>query len=241
MTVNGRQVRPEEGPQTAIEATLQVTEALQRIGRFLREHPAILLPSLYVYVSAIGVLYTWCLFRHFGINVMDFAEASDFLLAAFKEPMALGLSFFGVMYAVFVLYAVCFLLWFCPRVSSRWRKGFSHPPVPIRAVFAMNVLPFIAYTVFACNLVACGVTRDIKTGDAPGVIVQLESGGDSAIASQSEYAVTLIGTTQEFAFCYDRQEEATYILPISRIRRIIVHVESTAATNATRTPTQTAR
>jgi len=32
-----------------------------------------------------GVAYSWTLFRRFDINVFDYAETNDFLLAAFKD------------------------------------------------------------------------------------------------------------------------------------------------------------
>ena len=67
---------------------------------FFREHPAIAGTLLYLQVNAVGVIYSWALFRNFGINVFDFAEANDFLLAAFREPFSL-LSAIGILaYAI---------------------------------------------------------------------------------------------------------------------------------------------
>ena len=43
-------------------------------------------------VTFIGVIYSWRLYSLFGVNVFDFAEANDFLLAALKEPFAFLMS-----------------------------------------------------------------------------------------------------------------------------------------------------
>src|SRR5215216_3918889 len=44
---------------------------------------------LYLYVTGIGLFYSWFLYRRFGINIFDYSESSDFLLAALKNPGAL--------------------------------------------------------------------------------------------------------------------------------------------------------
>ena len=50
---------------------------------WVKEHPAIVGTSIYVYVSILGSTYNWLLLRAFEINYFDFSEANDFLTAAF--------------------------------------------------------------------------------------------------------------------------------------------------------------
>ena len=56
----------------------------------LKEHPALLVSALYVGASTIGMFYSWAFLRHFGINVFNYAQISDFLLASLKEPFTWG-------------------------------------------------------------------------------------------------------------------------------------------------------
>src|SRR5215210_5046418 len=60
-------------------------EQLRPVESSFREHPAIVGSLLYIQVTTMGVAYSWTLFRRFDINVFDYAETNDFLLAAFKD------------------------------------------------------------------------------------------------------------------------------------------------------------
>jgi hypothetical protein len=42
--------------------------------------------ALYVAASVVGMFYSWAYLRRFGINVFNYAQISDFLLASLKEP-----------------------------------------------------------------------------------------------------------------------------------------------------------
>lgn len=43
--------------------------------------------ALYAFASVIGLFYSWAFLRPFGINILQYAEISDFLLASVKEPL----------------------------------------------------------------------------------------------------------------------------------------------------------
>jgi hypothetical protein len=67
---------------------------------FFREHPTFFLTLMYVNLTGIGILYSLIFYRQFGINIFDFAEIGDFLLAAFK---ASAVTFSAVLAQVFVV------------------------------------------------------------------------------------------------------------------------------------------
>ena len=70
---------------------------LQWLRSVLREHPALLVSALYIGSSVIGMLYAWAYLRLFGINVFNYAQISDFLLASLKEPFTWGLVVLAVL------------------------------------------------------------------------------------------------------------------------------------------------
>ena len=80
-----------------------------RVWHFLVANPSLLVPMLYILISGTGLLYQYLLFSRFGINVLDYAHAKDFLLAAFKPPAAFNASVLIagslVFYRVVVNYA----------------------------------------------------------------------------------------------------------------------------------------
>ena len=81
-----------------------------------REHPALALTLGYLSVSAIGLTFSWALFRRFGVNFFLFADVSDFLMSAFREPMTFVLA--GTAGAV------GWLVHRLNRIEDRW---LGHP------------------------------------------------------------------------------------------------------------------
>jgi hypothetical protein len=63
-------------------------QSSSEVKDFFLANPTIVLSLLYVYVTAIGLVYSGVLYARFGINIFDYSEIGDFLLAAFKNPFA---------------------------------------------------------------------------------------------------------------------------------------------------------
>ena len=59
-----------------------------KVWAYLTANPTFLLTTLYLCISGLGLVYEYVLFGKFGINVLDYSEAADFFLAAFKRPEA---------------------------------------------------------------------------------------------------------------------------------------------------------
>jgi len=60
---------------------------------FFKEHPLIILSLSILLCSGVGYWREYILMQEFGINIVVFAEADDFLLAAFKSPLIFLVSF----------------------------------------------------------------------------------------------------------------------------------------------------
>ena len=87
---------------TSTQNNDQSASILNKIAMTARDNWTWVAPLLYLYVTAIGMTYSWLHFDAFQINVFDFAEINDFLLAAFREPK----SFLSIvmLIAIFLLY-----------------------------------------------------------------------------------------------------------------------------------------
>jgi hypothetical protein len=55
----------------------------------LADHLGTAVTLSYLALVAIGMFHSVLDYRHFGINILDYAEASDFLLAPFRDPMVM--------------------------------------------------------------------------------------------------------------------------------------------------------
>ncbi len=62
----------------------------------VKENWAWAAPLIYIYVTIVGMIQAWFQFHAFGINVFEFSEINDFLLAAFREPLSF-LAIVGVI------------------------------------------------------------------------------------------------------------------------------------------------
>ena len=56
---------------------------------YLREHWALAASVGYLYLTLLSMVQSSVLFAKYEINIFEFAELNDFLLAAFREPLSL--------------------------------------------------------------------------------------------------------------------------------------------------------
>ena len=172
---------------------------------FFREHPALLASALYVAASVVGMFYSWAYLRHFGINVFNYAQISDFLLASLKEPFT---------WALVALAVVLILL---DNRSSRrierknprkWIAWYGSP----RYRFVNNFAAVLAILVFLFAY-ANRQANETKAGEGKLVDVKLADNGevDTSI---------LLGTTGQFVFLYDEPADRVHIHPLESIHSI---------------------
>jgi hypothetical protein len=155
----------------------QLTDALALVQR----HRALLGAGVYLFVSAVGALYYALLLGEYGLDAFDYWEATDFLLAVFREPASL---FFGSM---------ALLLWFSMRYQrefndwmydrlpwlaklvryERWRESRfwnRSPGALATSSFAL------VWFVIVMGSVASGAARDAQRGLGETVNIQLADG-----------------------------------------------------------------
>jgi hypothetical protein len=199
------------------------TSAGQSAGRrqsfigWLKKNPAVGGSVLYLWVSIIGSSYEWSLLRHFGINVFDFANTGDFLLAAFKQPLVLGAGIGVVGLAVG---------W---DIAKKWLealpKAHDHRGIPRYVVTFVNLNSFLtwwlvvpAYALLPGFLFAQNEAKRVLAGHGDHVYVELTR-GDSLI-TLPDSSTALLGTTSEFLFLYRRDTKRTYVAPRSSLAQL---------------------
>jgi len=176
-----------------------------RLLSFFREHPAVLVSALYVAASVIGMFYSWAYLRRFGINVFNYAQISDFLLASLKEPFTWALVILAL-----------FLVLLDNRSSRRverknprkWIAWYASPRYRFINNFAaiLMVLTFIfAYANRQANITQSGSGKFIDV---------------SFVENEEPTTAILLGTTGQFVFLYDAAAERVNIHPIESIHAI---------------------
>ena len=161
--------------------------------------------AFYVTASIIGMFYSWAYLRNFGINIFNYAQISDFLLASLKEPFTWGL----------VLLAATLVL--LDNASSRrverestrkWLRWYGSP----RYRFLNNFAAISMVLLFLYSF-ATIQARDTRAGDGKFVDVIFADTGTAISA-------LLLGTTGQYLFLFDAKANRVDIHPIENIHSI---------------------
>jgi len=175
----------------------------------LSEHWALAASLGYLYLTLLGMAQSGVLFAKYEINIFEFAELNDFLLAAFREPLSL-LAGLGVL--VYVGLAFSFIY----RKRSRDLKSlsiFKSRSMTINLVASVVAMPFIIQIAFA-DLFKGSYERDVA--------IELRRGSLPGLTDISTTNFKLIGTSENFIFIYEDDSQRSYVVPVSNIVGVAV-------------------
>jgi hypothetical protein len=192
---------------------------------WLRENPGLFLSGIYVAASIIGVLYHFLFFRRFGVNVLEFSEASDFLMVVVREPLTVGLALLGVPF--YLVYGAL------TTPLSRWsRRHFAtlRSTPEKRRKFHERMRPwwplmqgsFIGiYAILFVMLYSTWRAKQIRAGDFRKVAVEYKTDSPRPDGSLRVEGLGLLGTTARFVFLYDQTNRRTEVVPLDAISRLV--------------------
>ncbi len=181
------------------------TDPNSRFTRIFREHPALLVSAFYVAASIIGMFYAWSYLRHFGLNVFNYAQISDFLVASLKEPLTW----------VCVVVVVGFIA--LDNASSR-RVGRLGPGRWFSWYGTAKYRSFNNYAAAVLVLLVIHLYAEYKAGNTragDGKFVDVTYADGDAATSRM-----LLGTTGQWVFLYDNLTERVEAHPLESIDSI---------------------
>ena len=177
----------------------------ERLATVLRDHPALIATGFYVLASFVGMFWSWAYLRHFGINVFNYAQVSDFLLASLKEPFTWVL----VLLAFAMVQADnAYSRRVERKAKTRWFRWYGSPKY--RLINNIGAVSLVCVFIFVYATLEAGDTRD---GAGDRVDVTFTEGGIATTA-------TLLGTTGQFLFLYDPSLERVDIHPFESVHAI---------------------
>ena len=180
-----------------------------RISSLFNEHPALILTVIYVAASTVGMVYSWSYLRHFGINVFNYAQIGDFLLASLKEPFT------------WLLVILAIILILIDNASSRryqskgrlkWMRWYGS-----KTYRNVNYLVLICLILLFLHAYALEQANRTLAGKGEVVEVLLTDGSPKRLA-------TLLGTTGQFIFLYDPAARRVDIHPNENVQTISLRV-----------------
>lgn len=175
----------------------------RRFKRLLDEHPALLLSALYVAASVVGMLFSWSFLRRFGINVFEFAQVGDFLLASLREPLTWGVVLGAI--ALVSLDNAASRRW-ARKKRSRWTRWYGSPNYRLANVGVLFVMVVVFLDAYAHTLAQS--TRDGQGTDV-----------DYVVDGETRSAI-LLGATGSFLFFYEPASNDVRVIPHENIAEI---------------------
>ncbi len=184
-------------------------------SRLLREHPGLLVTVGYLVMSLVGMMFNRSLFERFGVDIFDYAEVTDFLMAALREPLTFVVAAGGIV--------VAWGIWWWSNVEqrffarrpprswffrhyARWSRWSAHSSWVLLAIIPLYAGLFIEFY-------AEYRAKEIRAGEGERVRVTQE------VDAGSRERV-LLGTTGKFVFLLDPASEKVEILPFEAVYSI---------------------
>ena len=183
---------------------------------WVKGHPAVVGTVLYAYVSALGSTYNWLFLRQFDINYFDFAEANDFLTAAFRQPMTFVYLAFAVIPLGIAMKSPA------PPLPARLKLWHEKAKANMRThlsaqIVFWGIIPIFAFVYGAAESSHRDVRRTVN-GFGSYVVVDLVRQLDTFESLPD--TLMLLGTSDKFIFLWDRAADSSHIVPIANVARL---------------------
>ena len=193
--------------------------------RVLRREPVLFVTLGYLFVSFIGLWANYWFYGRFGIPVLEYMQASDFLVAGVRQPGYALVLAGAVLLALLISWPERYRRARPERVAAlrqRWwgRVLFHNAAGRFLRMAPETGLVFGSFWILIWALFAYvqGQADDVGRGGGHGVRVTL-AGARAPMAGDTR----LLGTTAGFVFLYwpsDRRAEAVPVEGIARIETL---------------------
>ena len=213
---------------TSPQSNDQSAPILNKFALTARDNWTWAAPLVYLYVTIVGMVQSWFHFNAFQINVFDFAEINDFLLAAFREPTSFIFILLMVVYAIFITFLT---IWLSSRKVVIGEQAFRN-------------IRFFNYFVALCILflapVAGPTLKDwykpnwkfdyVKNSSLKFEALFRMSNNSFSTDQKFVSDLTLIGTTEKYIFFVkqtsgESDSYKVYISPVSNVIQIRGDIE----------------
>ena len=215
----GRELTPEEAEEFAREMT-ERSEADRAVLRvFTAEHTGAWVTVGYVVLSLLGLVHQVMVLARFGINFAEYAQVSDFLLGAIRDPFVVASSVVpGVL--IYIAYQR-FGDWSYGRDPAKFlesRRKYPRLSNP-RAMAAMQLLLGVVWATAFQMMYANVVSARIRRGEGTRVAISVSNAGSPARPFPTDSAL-IISVTSGYLFAYFPTAYETRVIPTGNVAYI---------------------
>ena len=182
----------------------------------MREHPTLVLTVGYLGLTIVGLMRDWWFYRYFGINILDYSETGDFLLAAIRNPLVIVLG----LLPVGIILGVAYLRDAAIARSAKYRAYSQRSSQKRWNSLGVRIFIYtwfvIVYAGLFTQLYSFREVSRIKSGIGQRVALKRNDG-----VSPGEYPIFL-GSTAKFFFLYYPTRKETEVVPVENTSVVTV-------------------
>lgn len=198
-----------------------------QVKLIFREHPTMLLTFCYFIITIIGVLYSYFFYKEFGINIIKFADLSDFLLASILEPKS-------VMIFISLIVTTLFFYWLDLLLRKKYKGYGNFVENKFKSKYTDPigyVLILVFYTTILVEHVAIRNANEVKSGTTDDFLVRISDPGEH----QVEKVLSLLGSSSRYIYLFDSEQSESQVIPVENvsfmIKKIVMVENPTKAEN----------
>jgi hypothetical protein len=219
---------PQAAPasRTAESVPTSPVPIVVRGWRRIRGEPALLLPLAYLFVSFVGLWANYWFYRGFGLPILEYMQASDYLVAGLRDPAYAVILLGSVLLTLLASAVDIYRRRYPERVSEVTRKWWGRmlleehrwmrwEGVGLRPETGIAATVFLGMLWMTFNYVD-NKGRYIREGRS-GIAVRITLAGDSAPLPG---AARLLGSSSAFVFLWWPQARTVEAVPIEGIARL---------------------
>jgi hypothetical protein len=189
----------------------------EQVRLTFREHPTMILTFCYFIITIIGVLYSYFFYKEFNINIIKFADLSDFLLASILEPKSIiifiSLIIITSLYYWFEIFLRKKYKFFGNFMNKRLKSKYTDP---IGYLFIMVVC-----TTILVQHLAIRNAIQIKSGNSDDFLVRISDPGNH----QVEENLALLGSSSRYLYFYNNDKSEIQVIPVENVSFLIKKID----------------
>jgi hypothetical protein len=192
-----------------------------------RREPALLFTTAYLLVSVLGLWCSYWVYAGFKLPILEYLQASDFLVAGLRDPVYVLLLLLGMAVVLAVSWPETLRLRNADKLEQLRRRTIWWPMVLTRSMLTSwdgtGLRPLTAMVLAVAGLMALLAAGYVTSrGEAireqgRGEVVTVQFNGDAA--PQRDTA-RLLGSSSAFVFLRWPRQQRAEAVPIATIKRL---------------------
>ena len=186
------------------------------------QQPGLLLSLSYLLVSLLGIFFTWSMYHKLGVDYLQFAEITDFLMAVLREPLTLLLA----ASAVLVTFLLHWMLireqrYFSVNQPKNWfsRTYKLLSDWSYSNIVALEIVACLLYCFVFVSLYGEWKSAQLRAGHGNQVSIQLTD-------ENQPLQRILLGDSSRYLFLFDSAAGHVEAIPHENILKLTMVVSS---------------